>query len=135
MFRKLLLASMIALAGCSGDTATSPSEDSIDGVWRIVSIQPGTQAMQPAPAGVLYQVSFDDDRVGVRVDCNTCTGPFTLRRGRLMIGPTLACTRAACATAAYETAVLDLLGGEHQVSTTLHNLTLSSSRGSVLLQR
>ena len=137
MLRAILLLSFVAVAvaGCADDTPTSPTPDSVDGVWRIISIQPASQAVQTAPTGARYQVGFEEARVFLRVDCNTCTGPFTLNGDTLTVGPALACTRAACATAAYETAVVSLLSGAHQVSATLHNLTLTSSRGTALLQR
>ena len=132
---RILLISVLAAAGCADDSPTSPTPSSVDGVWRIISIQPATQAVQTAPVGAQYQVGFENERVFLRVDCNTCTGPFTLNGSTLTIGPTLACTRAACATASYESAVVNLLSGEHQTAATLHNLTLSSSRGTALLQR
>ena len=134
MFRKILLLGILAGVGCSDGTTTSPTT-SLDGVWRIISIQPASQTTQTAPVGAQYQVTFEDSRVVVRVDCNTCTGSYTAGDDTVSIGPTLACTRAACATAAFESAVLSLLGGEHQAASTLHNLTLSSNRGSILLQR
>src|SRR5688572_6829057 len=135
MLRKLVFMTLIAVAGCGDDTPTAPTGDSLDGVWRIISIQPATQAVQTAPVGAQYQLGFENDRVFLRVDCNTCTGPFTVNGSTLTIGPTLACTRAACATASYENAVVSLLSGAHEMSATLHNLTLTSSRGSILLQR
>ncbi|HJU44048.1 MAG TPA: META domain-containing protein [Vicinamibacterales bacterium] len=135
MLRRILLIGMLISAGCSGATPTAPTPGSVDGVWRIISIQPASQAVQTAPVGVIYQAGFENNRVFLRVDCNACTGPFTVNGSALTIGPTLACTRAACATASYENAVVAMLSGEHQMSATLHNLTLSSSRGSVLLQR
>ena len=135
MQRIALMSIVLILAGCSDNTPASPTTGSIEGVWRIISIQPASQPVQTAPVSAQYQIEFDDSRVALRVDCNTCNGPFTLSGGTLTIGPVLACTRAACATAAYESAVVSLLAGDHQVSATLHNLTLTSSRGSVLLQR
>lgn len=135
MLRNIVLIGLFAIAGCSDDTPASPTPDSVDGVWRIISIRPASQAVQAAPTGARYQIGFEDERAFVRVDCNTCTGPFTLNGATLTIGPALACTRAACATAAYESAVVSMLSGAHQVSATLHNLTLTSSRGTVLLQR
>jgi heat shock protein HslJ len=134
MLRTLLLVVALFFAACSDDTSTSPSE-SLEGQWRIISIQPPSQPVQLAPVGAQYQVEFENGRTLARVDCNTCTGPFVLNGATLTIGPTLACTRAACATAAYEGAVLSMLSGDHQIATTLHNLTLSSSRGTILLQR
>ena len=127
--------SLAVIAGCADNTPTSPTPDSVDGVWRIISIQPASQAVQAAPVGAQYQIGFEDARAFLRVDCNTCTGPFTLDGSTLTIGPALACTRAGCATASYESAVVSLLSGAHQVSATLHNLTLTSTRGAILLQR
>ena len=106
MLRTILPLSFVAVAGCSDDTPTSPTPDSVDGVWRIISIQPVSQAVQTAPTGARYQVGFEDARAFGRVDCNPCTGPFTPNGDRLTIGPALACTRAACATATYESAVV-----------------------------
>ena len=126
---------VLAAAGCTADAPTSPTQASLEGTWRIISIQPPSQPVQTAPVGVRYQVAFDNGLTFLRVDCNTCTGSFSSNQGTLTIGPSLACTRAACATASYESAVVALLSGDHQMSTTLHNLTLSSSRGTVLLQR
>ena len=135
MLLGILLLGLLAAAGCADDSPTSPTPSSVDGVWRIISIQPAAQAVQTAPVGAQYQVGFENARVFLRVDCNMCTGPFMLNGSTLTIGPTLACTRAACATASYESAVVNLLSGEHQTAATLHNLTLSSSRGTALLQR
>ena len=126
---------LIIFAGCSDDSPTSPTAESLEGVWRIISIQPPSQPVQAAPTGARYQVGFEEERVFVRVDCNTCTGPFTVNGNTLTVGPNLACTRAACETASYESAVIAMLGGEHQMAMTTHNLTLTSSRGTMLLQR
>ncbi len=135
MSRSILFICAIGLVGCAEDTPTSPTPDSLDGVWRIVSIQPASQTVQPAPTGARYQVGFEDERVFLRVDCNTCTGPFTLNANTLRLGPALGCTRAACATASYESAVVALLSGDHQIAATSNTLTLTSSRGTALLQR
>jgi heat shock protein HslJ len=134
MLRIPLLLIALFFTACSDDTSTSPSE-SLDGQWRIISIQPPSQAVQLAPVGAQYQVEFENGRTSTRVDCNTCTGPFVLNGSTVTIGPTLACTRAACATASFENAVVTMLSGDHQIATTLHNLTLTSSRGTILLQR
>ena len=135
MLGKIVLISMLAAAGCAEELPTSPTAESLEGVWRIISIQPPSQAVQTAPTAARYQVGFEDERVFVRVDCNTCTGPFAVSGNTLTVGPTLACTRAACETASYESAVVAMLGGDHQMATTTHNLTLTSSRGTMLLQR
>src|SRR5688572_636112 len=134
MLRALPLLIGLFFTGCSDDTPTSPSE-SLNGEWRIISIQPPSQPVQTAPVGARYQIEFENERASVRVDCNTCVGPAVLNGSTLAIGPTLMCTRAACATASYERAVIEMLSGDHQIARTLHNLTLTSSRGMILLQR
>ena len=132
--RRALLIAVLAFAACSDDTTTSPSQ-SLNGQWRIISIEPSAQPVQTAPVAAQYQVTFGNERVSALVDCNTCTGSYSVNGTTLTIGPTLACTRAACATASYESAVVTMLSGDHQIATTLHNLTLTSSRGTILLQR
>jgi heat shock protein HslJ len=133
----MLRFAFIALLGLSAcaETPVSPSVEPLSGVWRVISIQPAGQPVQPAPVGAQYQVAFGNDRVVARVDCNTCTGEFIASGTSVAIGPTLACTRAACETAAYENAVVSMLSGVHEITSTLHNLTLTSNRGTMLLQR
>jgi hypothetical protein len=53
----------------------------------------------------------------------------------LTAGPNLACTRAYCPTASFETAYTSLLSGDSIVATTSNTLTLQSARGSIQLVR
>lgn len=85
------------------------------------------QASQPAPAG--YLLTLGDGQLATRMDCNSCTGRFTLQGQTLTAGPALACTRAACATMAFETAYTAMLSGASTVRLSDNTLTLSSSRG------
>ncbi len=132
--RTLLILIVLAVAACS-TTPSSPSSAVLNGTWRITSIQQASQPVEAAPAGATYEVTFDGARISARVDCNRCTGSFMMNGSALSIGPALACTRAACATAAFESAVVTLLTGEHQVSSSSNTLTLNSSRGRVTLTR
>ena len=69
MLRTALLSIVLILAGCSDNTPTSPTLNSIDGVWRIISIQlHPAQPVQTAPVGVQYQIEFENSRVSLRVD-------------------------------------------------------------------
>jgi heat shock protein HslJ len=132
--RKILLLLLPAFAACSS-TPASPSSTALTGTWRIVSIQPELQAVQAAPAGAVYDLTFDAARVSARVDCNTCSGSFMLSGSSLVIGSGLACTRAACATAAFESAAVGILGGAHEITATSNTLMLNSSRGTMTLSR
>ena len=133
--RITLWLAVLALAACS-TTPSSPSTGALNGTWRIVSIKVAAEPFELfLPPEAVYQLTFDGPRLSVRVDCNTCNGTFMTNGSALTIGPSLACTRAACATATIETTVVALLPGEHQISTAGTALTLNSSRGRVTLAR
>ena len=53
----------------------------------------------------------------------------------IVIGPALACTRAACPTMAFETIYERLLSGESQPTVSGAVLTLSSPRGTLIFNR
>jgi heat shock protein HslJ len=118
-------------------TPSSPSPGSsalagsLAGTWNLVSIQPSGQAEQATPAGASYTLTFVDGRLSIRADCNTCSGAFTLSGQTLMAGPTLACTRAACPTMAFETVYTRLLSGESTVTLSGGILQLASERGAL----
>ena len=111
--------------------ARSPAltADQISGTWTLVSIQPAGQADQATPPGASYTLTFADGRLSTRVDCNMCSGTFTLSGQMLTAGPALACTRAACPTMAFESGYTTLLSGESTVTLSNNVLALSSARG------
>ena len=90
-------------------------------------MQADGQAAQAAPGG--YTITLGDGQLSTRVDCNTCSGRFTLEGQTLTAGPALACTRAACATMAFETAYTAVLSGQSTVTLSGNTLVLASSRG------
>jgi heat shock protein HslJ len=134
------LAIVASLAvGCSESSSTPTSSsasgspaftaDQLAGTWNLLSILPTGQAERATPAGATYNLTFADGRLSTRVDCNTCSGAFALSGQTLTAGPTLACTRAACPTMAFENAYTSLLGGESTVTVSGGTLVLSSARG------
>ena len=145
-FSLVVIVSAVFAAGCSDSpaTPTSPSSgngsltltsEQIAGTWTLSAIQVSGQAAQSAPAGATYTLSFADGRLSTRADCNTCAGGFTLSGSTLSAGPALACTRAACATMAFESAYTGILSGEHTVALAGNTLTLTSARGSLSFVR
>jgi heat shock protein HslJ len=133
--------------GCSDPSSlpTSPSSasgggealtaDSLDGTWQLVSIQPSSENVQPTPAGTAYTLAFTNDRVSTRADCNTCAGTFALAGQTLTVGPLLACTRAACRTAEFESAYTSLLAGDSTIARAGDALVLTSERGTLRFGR
>lgn len=140
----LVLSALTIACSDSPATPTSPSAGSgslaltagqLAGTWTLTSMQVAGQAAQSAPAGATYNLSFADNRLSSRVDCNTCSGAFTLSGSTLTAGPALACTRAACPTMAFEAAYTSILGGESTVALSGNTLVLSSARGTLYFSR
>jgi heat shock protein HslJ len=123
----------VLMVSCSSWLAPTPTE--VGGTWNLVAIRTTGGAAQPRPAGVTYQMTIDNDRVSMRVDCNTCNGAATLSSSKLTLGPVLACTRAACPTATFESAVTTLLSGDHTAGVNDTMLTLTSPRGVAQFER
>jgi heat shock protein HslJ len=139
----LLTASLTVACSESSSTPTSPTASSgpssaltasqIAGSWTLVSVQVDGQAAQAAPSG--YSLTLGEGQLSTRVDCNTCSGRFTVEGQFLTAGPALACTRAACATMAFETAYTGVLSGQSTVTASGNTLVLSSSRGTLRFTR
>jgi heat shock protein HslJ len=126
--------------GCSEQNSTplSPSSatgslaltaEQLSGTWGLSSIQPAGQSGQAKPAGAEYTVTFAGNQLSTRADCNVCNGAATLSDRTLTVGPLLACTRAACQTASFESSYTRLLAGESAATVTGNTLVLSSDRG------
>ena len=135
------------LSGCStsslpsAPTAAEPPSASanlsaqLEGTWAVVSIQPAGQRVQERPASATYAITFADGRLSTRTDCNVCSGGFSIAGDTLTAGPNLACTRAFCQTASFESAYTSLLSGDSVATATGSTLTLASPRGSIVLAR
>jgi heat shock protein HslJ len=135
----VFVASLGAACAGSSSTPTSPvsaiTPEQLAATWNLVSIQPTGQREQATPAGVPYTLTFADSRLSTRVDCNTCSGAFTLSGETLTAGPALACTRAACRTMAFENAYTTVLTGQSGITLSGNTLVLSSGRGVVRFTR
>jgi heat shock protein HslJ len=107
----------------------SVTADELSGTWTLLAMQPAGEAEQTTPAQTRYTLTFSEGRLSTRVDCNTCSGVFSLSGSTLTAGPALACTRAACGTMAFENAYTRLLGGEATAVLSGNTLVLSSPRG------
>ena len=126
-------------AGSAGTVTNTPNTSSaadwVGTKWTLVSMQAAGQPLQPTPDGVSYSVTFADNRVSTKADCNTCGGTFAINGDTVTIGPLLACTRAACSTMAFENAYVGLLAGDSNPRVESDFLTLSSPRGVLRFRR
>ena len=109
--------------------------DRIAGTWTLQAIATAGRAEQMVPAGAIYTVTFADNRLSTRADCNTCTGTFTISERTLTAGPVLGCTRAACRTMVFENEYTRLLAGDSTATLQSGTLVLSSSRGTLRFTR
>lgn len=107
----------------------------LEGTWTLAYIQPAGEEKQTRPSSATYTLSFADGRLSTRVDCNQCAGTFSVSGNTLTAGPNLACTRAACATMAFESAYTAILSGASETIVTNSTLTLTSPRGTLQFVR
>ena len=129
----LALAVSLATAGCTNPSAPSPA--AISGTWNLRDLRLTGGVGQTKPVGAAYAITIENDRAAVSADCNTCSGTATLASSTLTISPGLACTRAACATASFESAFTTMLAGNHTATISDGSLTLSSTRGRMRFDR
>ena len=107
----------------------------LEGTWTLAYIQPAGGEKQDRPFRATYTLTFADGRMSTRVDCNQCSGAFSMSGNTLIAGPNLACTRAACATMAFESAYTAILSGTSETLVTNSTLTLTSPRGTLQFVR
>jgi heat shock protein HslJ len=135
MKRFIVLLGLIAVS-CGGD-ATGPTPPS--GIqstnWRLQTLQHAGAALVTVPTPDQYTLMLDTSgQAGVRADCNSCGGRYTLDGSTLTLTP-LACTLIACPPGSLDSDYLALLAGETQTSMDGAQLVLSSSRGTLRFSR
>jgi heat shock protein HslJ len=146
LFSCSLILLVAALTAACTSTTTSPTAipnppsaayvaAQLEGTWTLAYIQPAGAEKQDRPFSATYTLTFTDGRLSTRVDCNQCSGTFSVSGNTLMAGPNLACTRAACATMAFESAYTAILNGASDTVVTNSTLTLSSPRGTLQFVR
>jgi heat shock protein HslJ len=120
----------------AGGSAVSATASGLLGTWTLVSLQEGSGAAEPVPAGTTFTATFDSEgRVSARVDCNRCAGGFTAATDTLAIGA-MACTRAYCtASAPYDSRFETLLAGAQRWEARGEALEIKSERGSLRFVR
>jgi len=133
--RPLMLAVTASLAMTACTNPAAPTTAAIEGTWNLRNLRPAGGVEQAKPVGAVYAITIESGRVAVRADCNTCTGNGTLASSTLTLGPMLACTRAACATATFESVFTTMVSGDHTAAISDGSMTLSSTRGLIRFER
>ena len=130
-------AALIAVgsASCSSDTLTSPTSASqLNGTWRLFQMTQGGSVHNEELTAGRFNATFSTDRIDVKADCNTCTGPATLSGSTLTVSA-LACTRAACASAPLDTRFTSVLDGALTVRINNRLLQLNSAQNELRFER
>lgn len=98
-FRAGMVAALagLPLLSCS-DGVTGPS-DLMGGVWQLQSMRlTGATSNFVPDDPSRFTVEFEEDgQIGVRADCNSCGGLYSLSDDQLNV-PSMACTLVLCAT-------------------------------------
>ena len=116
-----------------GSDVVGPTE--LRGEWRLASLRRADHSAATIPATLRLTADFgEDDRLGLRADCNVCGGSFALDGDALVAGP-FACTRAFCASAPLDGEFVGLLDGRSTVRVDGDRLVLSSDRGALTFVR
>ncbi|MET0551461.1 MAG: META domain-containing protein [Vicinamibacteria bacterium] len=120
------------LVSCGGDVV-GPS--GLRGEWRLASLRRADFSTATVPSTLSLTAYFgEDDRLGLRADCNVCGGAFALDGDAIVAGP-FACTRAFCASAPLDSEFVGLLEGRSAVRVDGDRLVLSSDRGALIFVR
>lgn len=109
-FAVFLLAATLS-AACSDSVAAPTSttqaatQSVTDGVWRLQSFQRADSTVVPVPDPDRFTVEVSaDGRLAVRADCNRCSASYTTQSsGTLRVNAVMACTKAFCSTAPFDT--------------------------------
>jgi heat shock protein HslJ len=124
----LLFALTILAAGCGNDTLTGPSAV-IGGVWKLQSIETAGVPAVTIPQPSNYTVEFKDGgQMPVKADCNSCSGTYVISGDSLTVSA-MACTKAFCGAASFDTAFLAILTNATTFGVTNSELTINSTKG------
>ena len=133
-FSLLAVPALLMLAACD-ETATAPITGPTNLVttspWKLQWIdRPGTGVVR-AQDSDRFTLDFDGQgHVSVQADCNRCTGSYSLGVNQVTVSA-MACTRAFCPTAPFDTDYVGVLSGDSADVVSGATLELISSRGTL----
>jgi heat shock protein HslJ len=122
--------SNLLLVACGGSRATAPSAPNVlDTTWRLVSLERAGQSALAVTAPDRYTLLMEaSGRAGVRADCNSCGGRYSLAQDTLTLSP-LACTLVGCPPDSLDQPYLGVLGAPGRLQSDGSTLTFNSSAG------
>ena len=125
----LLVALTLLLVGCD-DNPFKPS-DVKEITWKLESIERTGSPVVPIPNPENYTLKLGNDgRLGVRADCNSCSGTYTLDGSTLKIGQ-MACTLVGCGLGSLDGTYAALLNGTSSIALTDGHLVIRNGAGTL----
>ena len=86
----------VATAACGGNSTAPTPVEQLDGTWALLAFENPDGTAEAIANPDRYTATFGaDGRLGLRADCNVCSGPYTTSGSALSVGG-MACTRVAC---------------------------------------
>ena len=123
--RSRLLAFTAALAVTMAcDTNPLAPSDIIGDQWRLMSIVETGTTPTTIDDPSKYTLEFQDEgRIGVKSDCNTCGGPYSVSGSTIEIGPVV-CTKVFCGDTSRDQAFVRALDKARTASVDDNELTI-----------
>lgn len=131
----LLAAALVLTIADGGDGAGGPSP-LLYAEWRLVAVEgaDGNRVAIPEPERFTIRLGADGT-VAIRADCNRCSGLFQAADRSVVLGPTLACTRAYCPGPLPDADFEVLLAGTTAYEVMGDALTIHTVRGTLRFSR
>jgi len=130
-----LLLGLTALAPACGQGVLTDPSVIIGGVWKLRSIESDAGSITGIPNPTGYTLTFQDaGRLGVRADCNLCTGGYTVSGDQIQIS-NLACTKAVCSSSSHDKEFLAALGAAETFSVLGIELAIEGTKGTLRMNR
>jgi heat shock protein HslJ len=119
----------------TGEGASSQDRSELLGDWQLVTLTKSGLSAVAVAEPQRFTASFAaDGRVALRADCNRCSGGYSADGGKLAVG-LMACTRAYCSSAPFDTTFASLVQQATTWTATKGGLELRSDAGVLKLRR
>lgn len=140
LFSVLMVAATFSAACDESFAGPSPNPTSAaqvtDGVWTLQSFQRADSTLVSVPNPDRFTIEISaDGRVAVRADCNRCSASYSQASDGLLVNPLMACTKAFCSTAPFDTEYAAALSDAKLVRTGNNTLQSVSKNGVLTFTR
>jgi len=132
-----LCCAVLGTACASEVSGPSAVETEIVGVpWQLTGLARTGEAIVPPPPGTFTLELREEGALHLVADCNVCNGSYSLEGDSLeVVGGVLACTRAACPSAPFDTTYAQIVSGVRTFEADSTTLSLVGDEGRLSFER